>query len=119
MNPIKGIVNYVRSSKAELEKVSWPTRQETIRYGVLVIIASVFVAVFFSVLDMGLGFGIDALLERQAQTSATTETEPTPTPENNVNVLPTVQATTPDGTPVNVEVKPLNTPPAGGFTVTQ
>ncbi len=116
MNPIASIINYVRSSKAELEKVSWPSRQETIRYGVLVIIASVFVAVFFSVLDMGLGLGIDALLERQTQADRTAETEQT-APSTNVNVVPDIQATTPDGRPANVQVTPLDTPPSGGFTI--
>lgn len=44
---------YLIASKEEFRKVSWPTRPDTIRYSLLVIGVSVFVAVFFATLDYG------------------------------------------------------------------
>lgn len=65
-NPIASFVSYVRSSKTELEKVTWPTRQQTIRYSALVIGVSLAVAAFFAALDFGLGQGVDLALKGRA-----------------------------------------------------
>ncbi len=45
------LVNYIRASYAEMKKVTWPTRQETIKLTVAVIFISLFVAAFLGVLD--------------------------------------------------------------------
>ena len=52
-NFIKLTQNYLRESVAELKKVTWPTRDETRNYTILVIALSVAVGIFFSVLDLG------------------------------------------------------------------
>ncbi len=58
----KKAVSYFRESKEELEKVTWPTRQETIRYSILVVIVSVFMAFFFASLDWALNLGLEQLI---------------------------------------------------------
>ena len=63
-NPAKMLVGYLRESKQELEKVTWPTQKDTIRYTVLTIVISVLFGVYFGVLDFGLSEGFAALLQR-------------------------------------------------------
>lgn len=99
MNFSQKTKDYVLSSKAELEKVAWPSRQDTIRYSVLVVAVSLIVAAFFALLDSGLGLGVDSLLTRKRPAPAT------PT------VTPSVEATTPGGAPADVKITPLDTGP--------
>ncbi len=56
------VVNYIQSSIAELRKVTWPTRQETLTHTGLVIGITVSVAVLFTVLDAAMNYGLEALL---------------------------------------------------------
>ena len=44
-------LRYLSSSKEELKKVAWPSRQETVKKTVLVIIISLLVAVYLGALD--------------------------------------------------------------------
>ncbi|MEK7532603.1 MAG: preprotein translocase subunit SecE [Patescibacteria group bacterium] len=53
VNPIAKFTTYVRESVAELHKVTWPTREQTRNYTLLVLGLSVAIAIFFSVLDLG------------------------------------------------------------------
>lgn len=53
---------YVRESVAELHKVTWPTREQTRNYTLLVIGLSVAIAVFFSALDLGFNNVIELLI---------------------------------------------------------
>ncbi|MFB6225996.1 MAG: preprotein translocase subunit SecE [Candidatus Paceibacteria bacterium] len=48
---LKSLKDYLIGAYKELQKVVWPTKQETIRYSVAVISISIFVAVFFGVID--------------------------------------------------------------------
>lgn len=48
------ILDYLRSAKNELTKVTWPSKQNTTRYSVLVIVISLSVAAFFGLMDMSL-----------------------------------------------------------------
>lgn len=43
---------FLKDVRVELAKVSWPTRQETVRYTLIVIVASIAVAAFLGVLDL-------------------------------------------------------------------
>lgn len=61
-NPLKFAVQYVRESKEELEKVTWPSRKETLRYSVLVVVLSVVMAAFFAGLDWSLSLGLEKLI---------------------------------------------------------
>jgi len=42
---------FVKESRAELRKVNWPTRQQTIKFTALVIGVSLAVAAFLGILD--------------------------------------------------------------------
>lgn len=45
------ITAYFTEAFAELQKVSWPTRKQTINYSIVVIVISLAVAIFFGLLD--------------------------------------------------------------------
>ncbi len=45
------VVSFLKEVKEELGKVAWPTREQTIRYTVMVIIVAVAVGVFLGGLD--------------------------------------------------------------------
>jgi len=45
------IITFLKEVKLEIKKVNWPTRQETIRYTLIVIGISAAVAMFLGVLD--------------------------------------------------------------------
>ena len=46
-----GIINYFKETKAEMNHVNWPSRQQTIRFTVLVILTSVAVAAVLGIAD--------------------------------------------------------------------
>ncbi len=54
--------NYLRASRAELSKVAWPTRKETIKYTLEVIVISVAVAGFLAAIDYILNILIGFLI---------------------------------------------------------
>ncbi|OGI24929.1 MAG: preprotein translocase subunit SecE [Candidatus Moranbacteria bacterium RIFCSPHIGHO2_12_FULL_54_9] len=54
------IVAFLVEAKVELSRVNWPTRQQLIRYTILVIAISLVVAVFLGSLD----FLFSSLVER-------------------------------------------------------
>ncbi|NBS41185.1 preprotein translocase subunit SecE [bacterium] len=62
VNPAKHVVNYFRESKEELEKVTWPTRQATIRYSIIVVGVAVLMGAFFAGLDSALNLGLEKLI---------------------------------------------------------
>lgn len=55
------IINFLKEAKLELKKVNWPTRQETFRYTLIVIIISLIVAGYLGGLDV---FFKELLIER-------------------------------------------------------
>ena len=42
-----------QEARQEFKRVNWPTREETIRYTMFVVIFSVFLALFLGILDYG------------------------------------------------------------------
>jgi preprotein translocase subunit SecE len=58
------VVKYFREAKMELEKVSWPTRKDTIMYSSIVLGLSLTVAVLTGVLDLGLTKGLEFLISK-------------------------------------------------------
>lgn len=56
-------LSYLQESKEELQKVTWPSQKETIRYSVIVIAISVAVAAYFGAVDWVLKLGLDALID--------------------------------------------------------
>lgn len=106
MKLITSLTDYFRSSKSEFEKVSWPSRQQTIRYSALVMGVSVVIALFFAGLDFGLGKLVDALLTGRQNTTAAQPSTQAPT------VTPTTE---PVNAPPGLDVKATDqtfTPPA-------
>ncbi len=49
------ITQFLREAYSEMKKVSWPTRELTIQYTVLVIVISISVAIFLGILDYMFG----------------------------------------------------------------
>jgi preprotein translocase subunit SecE len=56
------VTEFLQLVKAELQKVTWPTRKETYGSTVVVIVLVLMVAVFLWVIDTGLSALIQALL---------------------------------------------------------
>jgi len=48
----KQLIDYLRASIAELKKVMWPSRDETLKQTVVVIGLSIGVAIFLGILDI-------------------------------------------------------------------
>lgn len=107
------LLEYLRATKEEIRKVSWPSRADTIRYSGLVVGISVVVAVFFATLDFGFTKLVDLTItarsaaratQSQPQTTAppipiTTSTTPTPS-------VPTLDVKDLQTTPIKVEIPP-------------
>ena len=58
----KGLVGFLGLSRAEVRKMVWPTRAETIQTTLIVFILVVILAIFLWFVDMLLGAGVKALL---------------------------------------------------------
>lgn len=53
------LINYFKESRAELAKVSWPSRQTTLQHTGIVIVISLLVAIFLG----GVDYFLNMLLE--------------------------------------------------------
>ena len=51
---IESAKDFFEQSKVELKKVTWPTRQETVKTGLAVLVFSVIMAIYLGVVDMAL-----------------------------------------------------------------
>lgn len=102
MHIFNKIIDYLRSAKNELTKVTWPSKQNTTRYSVLVIVISLSVAAFFGLLDMGLSKLVAASLANKttSQTEPTIPTESTPEIQTDVPSID-FDSVTPISTPDN------------------
>ncbi len=58
MNPAQ----FARQVRQELDKVTWPTRRETVITTVMVLVMVAIMASFFVLVDTGLSYGIRAIL---------------------------------------------------------
>ena len=63
MSFITSIKDYFVGSYFELKKVTWPTKNQTVNYSLLVIGLSVGMAVLFSVLDYFFNAGVSTLIK--------------------------------------------------------
>lgn len=63
-------VEFVREVRAELKKVSWPTKQEVIRYSTIVLVALVLFTAFVFVVDLAFGEFFRQLLDPGSTTNA-------------------------------------------------
>jgi preprotein translocase subunit SecE len=55
-------MEFIRQVQAETRKVVWPTRRETVMTGVMVMIMTVILAVFFFAIDKVFDTGVEFLL---------------------------------------------------------
>ena len=101
---MENAIQYIRAARAELMKVSWPSRRDTIRYSTLVVAVSLAVAAFFGLLDTGLGKSVELLITRTPQA-----------PETSVPAVPTNNAKGVDIpgtlTPIDIQTEPVNGKP--------
>jgi preprotein translocase subunit SecE len=57
-NPVK----FVNEVRAEVAKVVWPTRREVVLTTIMVFIMATLTAIFFSLVDMAIRFGLTSVL---------------------------------------------------------
>ncbi|MGI3168963.1 preprotein translocase subunit SecE [Pseudooceanicola sp. C21-150M6] len=57
-NPIQ----FINQTRAEIAKVSWPTRREVLLTTVMVFIMATLTAVFFALVDLGIRSGLQGIL---------------------------------------------------------
>lgn len=56
------LIQYFIDSKAELKKVTWPTKKEAVRASILVILISLLTALFLGFVDFLLNKGLEMIL---------------------------------------------------------
>ena len=56
------IISFLKDVKIELSKVSWPTREQTIQYTLVVLGLSLFVAIFLGAWDFIFQFGLNRFI---------------------------------------------------------
>jgi preprotein translocase subunit SecE len=64
-NPIMSKTNpvqFMQQVRAEVSKVSWPARREVVLTTVMVFIMAALTATFFSLVDIGIRFGLTAIV---------------------------------------------------------
>ncbi|MCF7865733.1 MAG: preprotein translocase subunit SecE [Candidatus Pacebacteria bacterium] len=56
------IKQYINETMAEMKHVTWPTRRQTVIYGILVIAVSFFVSAYLGLLDSVFAAGLKLLI---------------------------------------------------------
>lgn len=59
---LQTIKNYFIGSYIEMRKVTWPTKQQTVNYSLLVIFLSLGLAIFFAILDYIFDTGVTLII---------------------------------------------------------
>jgi preprotein translocase subunit SecE len=57
------VLKYLKEAQEEFNKITWPTRKETINYSLVVVIISVLLAVFIGLSDYILNLGVEAVID--------------------------------------------------------
>jgi len=65
-NIAQSFVQYLKDSKAELQKVAWPSKKDIVRYSMLVVCSVIVVAAVFGALDLGLSKGLEKIIDALA-----------------------------------------------------
>jgi len=115
MKLIQQTVEYLRAVRAEVKKVSWPSKRDTFRYASLVIGIGVAVGLFFALTDYGFNRLFEATIYKMTVPSQDIQLD-------NVKELPLtptdveaetspVSPTTPETGTIDLnDAKPLETP---------
>lgn len=61
--PVAKTAKYLRECKEEFDKITWPTRSETIKYSIMTICIALGVALFFAASDWLLTRGLEQLIQ--------------------------------------------------------
>ncbi len=61
-NPLQWMIRYVKEARAEMLKVTWPSKQETTKYSLITIGLALVIAAFFGGLDWLLNLGLEWLI---------------------------------------------------------
>lgn len=64
MKFVDSLKNYLLGSYAEMKKVTWPTKEQTTNYSLVVIGLSIGLAIFFAILDYIFNGAITSLITR-------------------------------------------------------
>ena len=56
------LIDYIKSSVIEMKKVTWPSRKETYRYTILVVVISLATAAFLGALDFVFNYGFQLVI---------------------------------------------------------
>ena len=87
MNVLDRLKEYLRSSRAELQMVAWPSREETLRYTALVAGVSVVFGLFFGFFDFGLSRLVESTVANRTSNAQPTQTqEPSPFDPSDIQV---------------------------------
>lgn len=60
---VNKLIQYIKDSKTELKKVTWPTKKQTVNHTILVIGFSLAVATFLGILDFVFDLGLKELIQ--------------------------------------------------------
>ncbi|TFH41665.1 MAG: preprotein translocase subunit SecE [Chrysiogenales bacterium] len=63
MERIRSFFSYLRESKDELKKVTWPTRDEVTSYTAVVVVTVLIISVFLWAIDTGLMYLITHVMK--------------------------------------------------------
>lgn len=58
LNPAK----FIRETRQEMNKVTWPTRKETVTSTIMVLVLVLIASIFFLVVDNTIGWAVQAIL---------------------------------------------------------
>jgi preprotein translocase subunit SecE len=59
-----GVIGYFQEVIAEMKKVTWPTREDTIRLTGVVIVISLIIGLYIGIIDIALAAGLEFLTNR-------------------------------------------------------
>ena len=59
---MRKILTFIKEAKAELTKVTWPTKDQLIRSTILVVALTVVMAIFLGGLDYGFGLALKTFI---------------------------------------------------------
>lgn len=59
---LKAMQNYFRDAIAEMKKVVWPNKKQTVNYTIIVIAMSIGIAIFFGILDYVFNLGLEQII---------------------------------------------------------
>lgn len=56
------LLGFIRESKAELKKVTWPTRKQVVHSTIAIVVLTCIVGVFLGVVDLALSAAVSGIL---------------------------------------------------------